>query len=89
MSYSYPIDPSWSTTDIINVVNFISIVEKAHEDGVKREDIMLAYTKFKQIVPSMSEEKQIDKKFERDTGCSIYRTIKQAKSAKKGDRIKI
>ncbi|WP_112180723.1 MULTISPECIES: UPF0223 family protein [Paraliobacillus] len=89
MSYSYPIDPSWSTTDVIDVVNFISIVEKAHEDGVKREDIMLAYTKFKQIVPSMSEEKQIDKKFEKDTGYSIYRAIKQAKSAKKGERVKM
>lgn len=81
MNYSYPIDSSWTTEEIIDVVNFLSLVEKAYEQSVKREDLLLAYQRFKQIVPSKSEEKQIDKQFELDTGYSIYHVMKQAKHA--------
>lgn len=31
MSYEYPIDETWSTEEIIDVVNFYSLVEKAYE----------------------------------------------------------
>ncbi|GGM20326.1 UPF0223 protein [Paraliobacillus quinghaiensis] len=89
MQYSYPIDDSWSTDEIIKVVNFLSLVEKAHEDGIRRDDLLIAYTKFKQIVPSKSEEKQIGKKFEKETGFSIYQTIKRAQELKQGEKLKI
>lgn len=82
MSYSYPIDETWSKQEIIDVVNFFSIVEKAYEEGVKADDILISYTRFKQIVPSKSEEKQLCGKFEKESGYSCYRTVKQAKESK-------
>ena len=89
MQYSYPIDHSWSTDEIIKVVNFLSLVEKAHEEGIRRDDLLIAYTKFKQIVPSKSEEKQIGKKFEKETGYQIYQTVKRAQELRQGDKLKI
>ncbi|WP_026570497.1 MULTISPECIES: UPF0223 family protein [Sediminibacillus] len=89
MNYSYPIEETWTKEEIIDVVNFYSLVEQAYESGVKREDLMLAYTRFKQIVPSKSEEKQLCGKFEKDSGYSCYRTIKSAKEAANGENIKM
>lgn len=89
MNYSYPIDDSWSKQEIIDVVNFFSIIEKAYEEGSKQEDIMIAYTRFKQIVPSKSEEKKMCNKFEKESGYSCYRTVKKAKEEGQGKRIKM
>ncbi|WP_079709326.1 UPF0223 family protein [Paraliobacillus ryukyuensis] len=88
MNYSYPIDESWSTNEVIDVVNFLSLVEKAYEQSVKRNDLILAYRRFKQIVPSKSEEKQIDKQFEKETGYSVYRTVQHARKVE-SDKIKM
>ncbi|WP_079529706.1 UPF0223 family protein [Halobacillus hunanensis] len=88
MSYNYPIDEIyWSKEEIIDVVNFYSLVEQAYESSVKQDELLLAYTRFKQIVPSKSEEKQLCGKFEKESGYSCYRTIKQAKSASAGEKI--
>ncbi|UOR12970.1 UPF0223 family protein [Halobacillus amylolyticus] len=88
MSYSYPIDETyWSKEEIIDVVNFYSMVEQAYESGVKQDELLLAYTRFKQIVPSKSEEKQLCSQFEKESGYSCYRTVNQAKSAASGEKI--
>lgn len=82
MQYSYPIDESWSTEEIIIVVEFLSQIEKAYQTGVNAQNLLMQYKKFKQVVPSMSEEKTIGRTFEQGTGYSIYRTIKQAQANK-------
>ncbi|UOQ93037.1 UPF0223 family protein [Halobacillus shinanisalinarum] len=88
MSYSYPIDETyWSKEEIIDVVNFYSMVEQAYEASVKQDELLLAYTRFKQIVPSKSEEKQLCGQFEKESGYSCYRTVKQARSAASGEKI--
>ncbi len=90
MSYNYPIDEVyWSKEEIIDVVNFYSLVEQAYESSVKQDELLLAYTRFKQIVPSKSEEKQLCGKFEKESGYSCYRTIKRAKSSSAGEKIKM
>ncbi|MRH41894.1 hypothetical protein GH741_04300 [Aquibacillus halophilus] len=89
MSYSYPIDSTWSKEEIIDVVNFFSIVEKAYELGVKRDDILIAYTRFKQIIPSKSEEKKLCGKFEKESSYSCYRTVQKAKEKRQGERVKM
>ncbi|MFP7494218.1 UPF0223 family protein [Terribacillus saccharophilus] len=89
MSYSYPIDETWSKEEIIDVVNFFSLVERTYEDGILREDLLLAYERFKQIVPSKSEEKQLDAKFQKDSGYSSYRAVKAAKAASAGEKIRM
>lgn len=89
MDYSYPIDEEyWSKEEIIDVVNFYSLVEKAYEQGVKREEFLLAYKRFKQIVPSKSEEKQLFKQFENASGYSPYHAVKKA-NAETGIEIKM
>lgn len=89
MSYSYPLDESWSTEEIIDVVNFFKIVEEAYEKGVKREDLMIAYTRFKQIVPSKSEEKKLCGEFDKESGYSCYHAVKKAKELHDGARVKM
>ncbi|MBH0228995.1 UPF0223 family protein [Halobacillus yeomjeoni] len=90
MSYHYPIDETyWSKEEIIDVVNFYSMVEKAYEESVNRDDLLMAYTRFKQIVPSKSEEKKLCGEFEKESGYSCYRTVKKAKELSPGDKIKM
>ncbi len=31
MNYAYPMDETWSTQEIIDVVNFFSLIEQAYE----------------------------------------------------------
>ncbi|WP_010649556.1 UPF0223 family protein [Oceanobacillus massiliensis] len=81
MNYGYPIDETWSTNEIIDVVNFFSMIEKAHEKQVSRQELLIVYNRFKQIVPSKSEEKKLFAEFETASGYSSYRTIKKAKSS--------
>ncbi|WP_407268144.1 UPF0223 family protein [Radiobacillus sp. PE A8.2] len=87
MSYSYPFEDHWSKQEIIDVVNFFSIVEKAYESGVKQDEVMIAYTRFKQIVPAKSEEKQLCAKFEKESGYSCYRTVQKAETLRSGQRL--
>ncbi|MFC4404711.1 UPF0223 family protein [Gracilibacillus xinjiangensis] len=89
MNYSYPLDDSWSTGEIVDVVNYYSIIERAYEKGIKQQDLMLAYNRFKQIVPSKSEEKQLDREFEKQSGYVPYRVIKHAREKNSGDIIKM
>ncbi|WP_042145088.1 UPF0223 family protein [Paucisalibacillus sp. EB02] len=79
MNYSYPVDPSWSKEEIIDVIQFFTLVEKAYEKGIEREILLAGYRKFKQVVPSKSEEKKHFTEFEKDSGYSSYQTIKKAR----------
>ena len=55
-------------------------VEKAYEEGISKEEFMQAYRKFKAIVDSESEEKQLDKQFYEISHYSIYQVVKAAKN---------
>ena len=63
MDYNYPLDYTWSTEDIIDVMSLYNAVEKAYEEGISKTDFLNAYRKFKNVVGTKSEEKQIDKEF--------------------------
>ncbi|MGP4040439.1 UPF0223 family protein [Gracilibacillus sp. D59] len=89
MNYSYPIDESWTTEEIIAVVNYFSLIEKAYEKGVEKQDLVAAYNRYKEIVPSKSEEKQLDKQFEKQSGYIPFRVIKKAKDLSPKDIIKM
>jgi len=81
MSYQYPLDESWSREEIVDVVNFFNMIERAYEGQVKRTDLLLAYERFKQIVPAKSEEKRLYADFEKGSGYSAYRILKSAKDS--------
>lgn len=79
MGYHYPIDSEWTRQEIIDVVEFLNIVEKAYESKVGRDDVLMAYNKFKHVVPSKGEEKRLFSKFEKESGYSGYHLIKKAR----------
>lgn len=87
MEYQYPIDYSWTTDEVVDVIKFFEAIERAYEKGIERDEIMYAYRRFKEIVPSKAEEKTICGEFEEISGYSSYRTIKKAKEAASGDKI--
>jgi uncharacterized protein YktA (UPF0223 family) len=81
MDYQYPISLDWSTEETVDVINFFECIEKAYEKGIDRIQLMNAYRRFKEIVPSKAEEKTIGNEFEEVSGYSTYRVIKKAKTS--------
>jgi len=84
MNYEYPLEPYWSQEEIVQVIHFFTQVEKAYESKVDRDDIMMAYRTFKQVVPSKSEEKQYFTEFAKQSGYSSYHVVKQARNTASG-----
>ncbi len=89
MNYSYPISYDWTTQEIIDVIKFFEAVEIVYEKGMEREQLMNVYRRFKEIVPSKSEEKKLCDEFEKTSGYSSYGVVKKAKEAQNGDFIKM
>lgn len=88
MDYNYPLRGDWSTEEIIKITAFYVMIEKAYEEGVKREEVMVSYRGFKAIVPSKAEEKTLFKEFEEASGYSSYHIIKAARGEGDGELIK-
>ncbi|MGX7051940.1 UPF0223 family protein [Leuconostoc palmae] len=86
-NYTLPIDGNWSVEDIVTVSTLVDSVLKVYENGVKKEILMNNYRNFLAVIPSKSEQKQFDKDFEKQTGYSIYRTMKFASQTVK-DKVK-
>lgn len=83
-NYEYPLNLDWNTEEMVAVIAMWNAVEKAYEKGVKISDLLTAYQDFKKVVPSIGEEKQLNKQFEISSSYSLYRTIKNAKEKQKG-----
>lgn len=89
MEYQYPFSIDWKTEEVIDVIAFFEAVEKAYEKGIKKEDLMVRYRKFKEIVPSKSEEKKICGEFEESSGYSSYQVVKKMKDTGESDIIRM
>ncbi|EMI09385.1 UPF0223 family protein [Anoxybacillus gonensis] len=89
MKYAYPIDYSWSTEEIIDVIKFYEGIEQAYERGIEREQLMKLYRRFKEIVPSKAEERKLCDEFEKVSGYSSYQTMKKGKGLSAGDIVKM
>lgn len=83
-NYEYPLNLDWNTEEMVAVIAMWNAVEKAYEKGVKISDLLTAYQDFKKVVPSIGEEKRLNKQFEISSSYSLYRTIKNAKEKQKG-----
>lgn len=77
--YDYPLDLTWTTDEIINVMSLYNAVEKAYEEGISKEEFMNCYRLFTSIVDSKSQQKQLDKEFLKVSGYSIYEVFAKAK----------
>lgn len=86
MDYSYPFSIDWSTDEIVDVVTFFEGIEMAYERGIKRENMMARYRKFKEVVPSIAEEKTYFREFEEESGYASFPVVKEMK-AKSDDEI--
>lgn len=78
MQINYPINPDWSTEELITVVEFFNNVAIANERGIEREALIESYRAFKRIVTSKSEEKQLSAVHDEQTGFSTYKTMQIA-----------
>lgn len=81
MGYHYPIDETWRKEEIVDVINFFSLVEQGYEKNVNCNEVLTLYNRFKQIVPSKSEEKKIFSAFEAASGYSSYHLVRKARSS--------
>lgn len=79
MEYTYPFSLDWSTEEIVDVVQFFEAIEMAYEKGVKREVLIKKYRRFKEIVPSIAEEKTYFREFEKESGYASYPIVKKMK----------
>ncbi|MCA1053358.1 UPF0223 family protein [Rossellomorea aquimaris] len=87
MEYQYPFSIDWSTEEVIDVIAFFEAIEKAYERGIRKEDLMDRYRRFKEIVPSKSEEKRICSEFEESSGYSAYHAVKKMKESEDADLV--
>ncbi|WP_210469528.1 UPF0223 family protein [Sporosarcina sp. 6E9] len=87
MEYSYPLRTDWATDEIISVIAFYEVIEKAYEAGTERDEIMNAYREFKKVVPSKAEEKTLLKEFEEASGYSSYHIVKSAENVASGEKV--
>ena len=76
--YDYPLDPDWSTEEIIDVVELYNAVENAYEEGISAKECMEHQRTFTSIADAKSLQKQLDKAFEEASGYSIYKVFKRA-----------
>ncbi|HVH96420.1 MAG TPA: UPF0223 family protein [Bacillus sp. (in: firmicutes)] len=81
MEYQYPIDHDWSTDEMIDIIHFYEAIERAYEKGVQRDQLLSIYRRFKEIVPSIAQEKKLCSEFEALSGYSPYRTMKKVKES--------
>lgn len=88
MEYQYPIDYTWSTDEIVDVVRFFECIEQAFEKGIERDVLLNAYRRFKEIVPSKAEEKTIFNEFEDVSGYTAFQAVKLLKEKNSGEKIK-
>lgn len=74
-----PIRYEWSQQEIVDVAEFFDLIAQAQEKGVEAKKLREAYAMFKNVVPSMSEEKQVFREVDEQLGLSCYKLVKQAK----------
>lgn len=75
--YQYPIDYlMYNQQEIAIIINFLSAIEDINE-GKKVSDIKDRYKNYRNVMNSVSAEKQMDKEFQEVSGYSIYKTMKE------------
>ena len=82
-NFNYPFLEGWSTDDIVKASRVYDAVANAYEVGVERDELLAAYRDFKTVVPSKSEEKQLDREFSQASDYSIYRVMQAARSTER------
>jgi uncharacterized protein YktA (UPF0223 family) len=77
MNINIPISLDWTKEEVIDVVEFFHGVEKAYGNGIERAEMLNLYRRFKEVVPSKSEEKQLFKQFDNESNYICYHVVKE------------
>lgn len=76
--YTYPIDfELYTEEEAVTLVKFLALIEDANEGKADRDKLIKMHKKYRNIIHSISTEKQMDKEFEKISGYSIYKTLKK------------
>lgn len=86
--YTYPMEADWSREELLDVIALYNAVEAAYESGIAPDEFAQRYRRFKEIVPSKSQEKQIGRAFEASSGYSIYHVYKAWQDSKDQPHVK-
>ncbi|SFP02588.1 UPF0223 family protein [Salibacterium halotolerans] len=87
--YPMPFSLEWTKEEIIDVMEFFQVIEEAYEKPVRKETVLAKYRRFKQIVPSKSEEKQYFRDFDEKAAVSCWKTVQQAEKQEAGEAFKM
>ncbi|USS86419.1 UPF0223 family protein [Fructilactobacillus cliffordii] len=90
-TYSYPVVEDWSVVELTDVTEFFRNVERAYEQshGVKREQLVKSFQRFQEINPARTEQNQLRREFERNSGFDVYQVLKQVEANPQAKWIKI
>lgn len=80
-NYAYPLQPDWSTEEIIAATEFYALVEDCYDRGVDRAKFLAAYRRFRQICGAKMIEKQLDREFAAASDLSIFTTARAVQAA--------
>ncbi|WP_283587876.1 UPF0223 family protein [Limosilactobacillus viscerum] len=80
-TYSYPLDPEWTTDEITTVINFFRAVEDAYEVGISRDKFLSCYRAFQGVAGSKMGEKRLGRQFADASGYEFYPLVKLAQNS--------
>lgn len=83
-NFTYPMNPDWTTDELIKVMGIWQAVERAYESKIDVDEFVDIYKEFKSVVKSIGEERQLGRDFEDVSGYSLYRVVTVAKKKQTG-----
>ncbi|MCF6514882.1 hypothetical protein GSH19_01725 [Lactobacillus sp. S2-2] len=76
-NFSYPIVEDWTRKEMVDVISFFTGIEDAYENGIKKNNLINLYNRFKEINPSKVEQRKLQRDFENESGYSVYPVLKK------------
>ena len=89
VNYAYPIDPSWTSEELLAVMDLLTAVEKAYEGGIALSEAKARYQAFHEMGFSISDEKQLNRDFQKVSGYSLHALLVACREGQKFIRLKV
>lgn len=77
INYSLNMEYGFSTEEMIKVFDLVNLVMDAQEKKIDGQKLIKAYRNYQKILPAKADQRSFERDFEKQTGYSIYQTIKQ------------
>ena len=74
----YPLDYSlYSVEEITFLIKFLNAIEATKRKKSNKASLIEDYKRYRSIIANKSEEKRIDKAFEKESGVSVYKVMQK------------